>query len=188
MFLFRSSFTGFQATLLATVLFAGLLFSPVSLRAEDPTFVALAKSYLDRALKSVSKYLEESPAEGKKSDPDEIARRTELDQVMRKIFLAEKGYHFTQSRWGAQPVPYQVDGLTTEELPGGSLNGGDHKSGIDRRVTYEFEAKAFRLYNDVEGWGKWQKGKPPQLEGITMVRQNGEWKVSVSPTSAYSIK
>jgi hypothetical protein len=188
MLLSRPKFTGIPASLLAVALFLGVSFTPATLRAEDPSFIALAKSYLDRALKSVSQYLEEPTAQAPKSDPDEIARRAVLEQVLRKIFLIEKGYHFTQSRWGAQPVPYQIDGLTTVELPGSPLNSSDYSAGIDRRITYDIEVKAFRTFSEIGGWGKWQKGKPPHLEGITLVRQSGTWKVSVAPTSAYSIR
>lgn len=189
MFFARSKLDRFSARWLAVGLALSLSLAPGAVRAEDPGIVASVKSYLGQALKAASAYLESEPApEAAKADPDEIARRAELDQLVRSIFLAEKGYHFTQSRWGAQPVPYQIEGLTTVELPGGAPNSADYKAGIDRRVTYEFEAKSFRTYTDLEGWGKWQKGKPPHLEGVTLVRQNGMWKVSVSPSSAYALR
>lgn len=189
MFFARSNLDRFSARLLVAGLVLSFSLTPDSVRAEDSGIVASVKSYLGQALKAASEYLESEPApQAAKADPDEIARRAELDQVVRSIFLAEKGYHFTQSRWGAQPVPYQIEGLTTAELPGGALNAADYKAGIDRRITYEFEAKSFRTHTDLEGWGKWQKGKPPHLEGITLVRQNGMWKVAVSPSSAYALR
>lgn len=177
-----------RLTVVGLILFLFLNVEP--LRAENPGFVASVKSYLGSALKSAAEYFESDAAtpEAAKADPDEIARRAELDLVVKSIFLAEKGYHFTQSRWGAQPVPYQIEGLTTAELPGGALNSTDNRTGIDRRITYEFEAKSFRTYTDPQGWGKWQKGKPPHLEGVTLVRHNGMWKVAISPASSYSLK
>lgn len=189
MFFARSNLDRFSARLLVAGLALSFSLASDVARAEDPGIIASVKSYLGQALRTASEYLESEPAPvAAKVDPDEIARRAELDQVVRSIFLAEKGYHFTQSRWGAQPIPYQIEGLTTVELPGSSLNSTDYKVGIDRRVTYEFEAKSFRTYTDLEGWGKWQKGKPPHLDGVTLVRQNGMWKVSVSPSSAYALK
>lgn len=173
-----------------TVLAAGLMAHlPGGLSAEDPSFLTIARSYFDRAVASIStRFGSEDDSHPKAGDADSIAKDAALDQVIRSIFLEEKGYHFTQSRWGAKPVPYQIDGFSVTEFPDGTLNTTDHKEGIDQRVTYELKVKAFRLYDEVAGWGKWNKGNPPHLDNVTLVRQDGVWKVAISPARSYSLK
>ncbi len=160
------------------------------LKAEDPSFVAVAKSYLSRAMKSISDRFGDDSAKGgpKAKDPDQVARQAVLDDLLGSIFLEEKGYRFTQSRWGARPIPYQIDELEVIELPAGTLNGADTAEGIDQRISYELKTTAFRLYEESKGWGEWIKGTPPHLTSVTLVRQNGGWKVSASPARAYSLK
>ena len=161
-----------------------------NLKAEDPSFVAVAKSYLSRAMKSISDRFgdEGGTADPKTKDPDQVARQAVLDTLLGSIFLEEKGYRFTQSRWGAKPIPYQIDGLEVTELATGTLNGADEAEGIDSRITYELKTTTFRLYDESKGWGEWIKGTPPHLTSVTLVRQNGIWKVSISPARAYSLK
>ncbi|MEQ1842848.1 MAG: hypothetical protein ABL994_20810 [Verrucomicrobiales bacterium] len=168
----------------------GLIQSTVTLKAEDASFFSVAMSYIDRTMKSLS--VKFSPAENATSAPavdsESLAKRAALDILMKKMFLREKGYHFTQSRWGATPIPYQIEEMQAVELDSISLNGADRASGIDQRVTFEIRVKQYRQFDQKSGWGEWIKGNPPHLDSFTLVHQSGAWKVSVSPAWAYSLR
>jgi hypothetical protein len=160
--------------------------------ADGPSLTSIAKGYLGKAITSAKGLgAGSSEAKGKSasaSDPDAAAREAVLAKARDSIFLEKDGYHFTQSKWGASPAPYQIDGLELVLLPEGSLGASDLAAGIDRRVGYEIRCRAHRVFKEPKGWGEWRKSSPPHLEGFTLVREQGVWKVSVSPSWAYSLR
>jgi hypothetical protein len=174
---------------LALVLGMGGIFSP--LLAED-SLASVARSYFDKAIDAAKAMIsgEESGEESTEIivDPDEVAREEALAVGKAAIFLTEGNYDFTQSRWGAKPTPYQLEGLKLVPLEESPLSAGDEAAGIDRRLTYEFLANTHRRFHEQTGWGRWTKGVPPHLDSITLVREKGVWKVASSPAWAYSLK
>lgn len=167
--------------------------SPLDLRSEDSSFFSVAMSYIDKTVASLSTRLSGEAKEKTEkttvaTDPEDIAIRAALDGLMRTMFLEEKGRHFTQSKWGAKSTPYQMAGIQTIKLDESSLNESDRAAGIEKRVTFEIKVREFRQYEEKVGWGSWTKGNPPHLDSVTLVRQSGSWKVSVSPLWAYSLK
>jgi hypothetical protein len=165
------------------------LFSPV--RAED-SLATVAKSYFDKAIDAAKAMISGEEAGDESAeivvDPDEVAREAALTAGKAAIFLTEGNYDFTQSRWGAKPTPYQLEGLELVPLEESPLTAGDEAAGIDRRLTYEFRANTHRRFHEQTGWGRWTKGVPPHLDSITLVREKGVWKVASSPVWAYSLK
>ena len=158
---------------------------------EKESFASVARSFFDKAVGATKSLFKEEEVEEDTTpavDPDELAREAALATAKEAIVLAEGGYHFTQSRWGAIPTPHQIDGLELIPLSEGTLNETDIAAGIDRRATYEFRATNWRKFHEQTGWGRWTKGVPPHLESITLVREKGAWKVAVSPLWAYSLK
>lgn len=164
---------------------------PSPLRAED-SLASVAKSYFDKAIDAAKAMISgEEAEEGSVEiivDPDEVAREEALAAGKAAIFLTEGNYDFTQSRWGAKPTPYQLEGLELVPLDEAPLSAGDEAAGIDRRLTYEFRANTHRRFHEQTGWGRWTKGVPPHLDSITLVREKGVWKVASSPVWAYSLK
>lgn len=164
---------------------------PSPLRAED-SLASVAKSYFEKAIDAAKAMVSgEESEEGAVEiivDPDEVAREAALAAGKAAIFLTEGNYDFTQSRWGAKPTPYQLEGLELVALDEAPLSAGDEAAGIDRRLTYEFRANTHRRFHEQTGWGRWTKGVPPHLDGITLVREKGVWKVASSPVWAYSLK
>lgn len=67
-------------------------------------------------------------------------------------------------------------------------NEADVKNGIDQRIRFEFVLDSYRRFEKNKGWEAWQFGNPPSLSEISLLRQNGEWKVASAPTSAYSLR
>lgn len=110
------------------------------------------------------------------------------DETFQSMFMKKSGFHFTQSRWGAELVPYQFRGLELVGPKSVPVNDSDVKNGIDRRLRFEFVLDSYRRYDRQKGWQSWQFGNPPSLSEISLLRQNGEWKVASAPTSAYSIR
>lgn len=111
-----------------------------------------------------------------------------LTACLEAIFFENGGHHFSQSKWGARPVPYQFRGLEVigpEEMP---LNGADRARGIERRLNFELYVEAFRTYDKADGWGAWNVGVAPNLDNITLVLHAGTWKVASSPRQSYSLK
>lgn len=163
---------------------------------EDDSIASVAKSYFDKAVKSVTGRLgkgqDEDPsgteAEGEAAPAEEAAKLAVLSEAVKRIFHKEDDYHFTQSHWGAKSQPYQIEGLEVYPLDDAPTPPLDSQEGIEQQLTYEFRAKAHRLFDSEIGWGRWREGIPPHLGPITLVRQNGAWKVSVSPEWAYAVK
>lgn len=110
------------------------------------------------------------------------------DQCFNSMFLKKSGYHFSQSRWGAEPVLYQFRGLELVGPKPVPVNDADAKNGIDRRIRFEFVLDSYRRFNKGKGWEAWQFQNPPSLSEISLLRQNGEWKVASAPTSSYSLR
>ncbi len=186
--LIRSSARISARLVLLLVLGWGWLGQPV--RGDDQSFASVAKSYLERAVGTAKNLFggkkEASPPAN--VDPDEAAREKALADAKAAIFYEKDGSCFTQSRWGASPAPYQIGGLQFVAIPESIANAADGVSGIDRRITYQIRAARFRVYEASKGWGPWQNGAPPHLDSITLVRERGVWKVSVSPLWAYSLR
>lgn len=186
----RLSTSASLCRLLAVGVMLGSVSCPLPLRAEDSSFFSVAMSYVNRAVQSLSTRLggEEKANAPTATDPEDIAKRAALDGLMQTMFLQEKGCHFTQSKWGAKSTPYQMEGIQMVKLDEGSVNDGDRSDGIDQRITFEIKVREYRQYDETDGWGSWVKGNPPHLDSVTLVRQSGVWKVSVSPLWAYSLK
>jgi len=118
-------------------------------------------------------------------DPEQAAATEDL---LGKMFLDRDGSYFTQSQWGAKPVPYE---LRDFELVGPNplaLTEADRMNGTDQRVSYAFRVSAYRIYDTEKGWCDWILKNPPQLDGITMVRQEGMWKVVSDPSRLFALK
>lgn len=160
--------------------------------AEDESLGAVAKSYFEKAISSakslVSGKESEEPEVAATEDSEEAVLEKALKAATAEIFHKEGSQFFTQSRWGAEPTPYEVMGLELVYLGETPVTAGDKASGIDRRVTYEFRAAQHRRFHPQTGWGRWLKGVPPHLENIMLARENGAWKVASSPRWAYSVK
>ncbi|MEM9015463.1 MAG: hypothetical protein AAGC68_00520 [Verrucomicrobiota bacterium] len=118
-------------------------------------------------------------------DPDRDAVR---DACMNTMFLAESGFHFSQSKWGAVPVLFQFRNLRLTGPEDTAMNAADRMNGIDRRIVYKFQTDGFRRYKKESGWGPWENSRPPYLDSITMVRKLGHWQVASAPTRYYSIR
>ena len=119
-------------------------------------------------------------------DPDQKAAR---DALMKKMFYQKGGSYFTQSRWGAKPIPYELrdfEMLPPKSLP---LSQADQLNGIDKRVSCEIHVRAYRVYDPAtKKWGEWNPENPPELNSITMVRSEGDWKTVKDPTRNYAVK
>ena len=102
------------------------------------------------------------------------------------MFVEKNGDHFSQSRWGATPVPYQFRGLELQGPDSANVDESDKSQGIDKRVTFTFEVASYRTFED-DQWSEWNFSSPPRLDKLTMVRQDGLWKVTSGANSAYSI-
>lgn len=160
---------------------------------EEKSIASVAKSYFEKAVEAAKSIVTGEEAEEASTDPavdpEQLALDAALTAAKSEIFLTDGIYDFTQSRWGAKPTPYQIEGLEmvllTETAP---LTAGDEAAGIDQRLTYEFRAKTHRRFHEQTGWGRWMEGVPPHLDGITLVREKGVWKVASSPVWAYSLK
>ena len=181
--------TGVRAIWIWLALGLCLLAGPA--RTEE-SLASIAKSYFQKAIDAAKSAIsgEETEDEGAEifEDPDQIALEAALAAGKAEIFLTQGNYDFTQSRWGAKPTPYQLEGLELVPLDEAPLTAGDEAAGIDRRLTYEFRAKTHRRFHEQTGWGRWVPGLPPHLDNLTLVRENGVWKVASSPSWAYSLK
>lgn len=119
-------------------------------------------------------------------DPEHWALR---DACMDAMFKEKAGFHFSESRWGGAPVPYQFRGLELigpEKLP---PNAGDIQRGIDLRIGYEFQIAAYRRYNSqTQQWEPWQFEDPPNLSSMSFARQDGKWKIADAPNKSYAVR
>ncbi|MEM1443833.1 MAG: hypothetical protein AAGF67_15915 [Verrucomicrobiota bacterium] len=111
-----------------------------------------------------------------------------LQACLDEMFFEKNGFFFSQSKWGAESVPYQFRGLEVIGPKKLTTNGADRARGVEARISFEFYVEAFRTYNKDEGWANWQVNKPPYLDGITLVLHGGLWKVSSSPQEHYNLK
>ena len=119
----------------------------------------------------------------------ESAQKKAQDALMKKMFFQKGGSHFTQSRWGAKPIPYELRDL--ELLPPRNLplTQADQRDGIDKRITCEIRVRAYRVYDvNRKKWGAWNPTNPPELKALTMVRREGLWKPVEDPTRNYAVR
>lgn len=176
--------------LILSVTFLSVLGS-ARLPAEE-SVVSKAKGFFEKAISAakgaVSKNDAPGPAEESEGETEEDAQSRVLREAAETIFHEDGGFHFTQSRWGASPTPFQLDGLEFVPLEETPTNIADARNGIDRRVTYEIRVKQHRRFHEQTGWGRWTPGLPPHLETFVLIRENGVWKAAVTPGWAYSIK
>ncbi len=108
------------------------------------------------------------------------------DACIKSMFFIQSGDHFSQSRWGAQPVPYQFKGLEigkAETLPLSEIDAMNH---IDERLFCPINVETYRFYTS-DGWSPWKFDPPPKLDGITLIHQEGIWKIGVGANRAYSV-
>ncbi len=176
----------------ATAGACALALAGTGLRADD-SIATIAKGYLDKAISAARGAFTKEEGEGASSDGAEVETEADaMDRVLQEasdaIFHSEGGYQFTQSRWGASPIPFQIEGLEYLPLDETPTNVADASKGIDRRITYKIQARQHRRFHPQTGWGRWIPGPPPHLEDFVLVRENGVWKVAVSPSWAYSLK
>jgi hypothetical protein len=125
------------------------------------------------------------PSASSSPDPEHAAA---TDALLGKMFLHRGDSYFTQSQWGAKPVPYE---LRDFELVGPKtlqLTEADRINGIDQRVSYGIKVRAYRVYDTGKGWSAWNLKNPPQLDGITLVRQEGLWKIVSDPSRLYALQ
>ena len=119
-------------------------------------------------------------------DPDHWALR---DACMDAMFVERSGFHFSQSRWGGAPVPYQFRGLELvgpEKLP---PNAGDIQRGIDLRIGYEIVVAAYRRFDkEKKEWEAWRFDTPPNLTEMSFAREDGVWKIAVAPHKSYAVR
>lgn len=160
--------------------------------AEGESFGAMAKSIFEKAIATAKSFVSGRESEKAEAAPDgesdAAALESALKAAMAEIFHKEGEQYFTQSRWGAEPAPYEVMGLELVYLGEAPATADDRATGIDRRVTYEFRASQHRRFHQQTGWGRWLQGAPPHLESIMLAKENGTWKVASSPLWAYSVK
>lgn len=128
------------------------------------------------------------PNSGKNVESEDASQAAARDALLRKMFLHKGDSFFTQSRWGAQPVPYELRDfqlLGPHEL---SITTADRNSGIDKKINYEISVRAYRVFDGENGWTDWTPENPPRLEGITMVRKDGKWATISDPTRLYALR
>lgn len=111
-----------------------------------------------------------------------------LKACLEAMFFEKDGFHFSQSKWGAQSVPYQFRGLEVMGPKEMNINGADNARGIERRISFEFYVEAFRTYDKSAGWKSWNIEMPPNLDGIVIVLHAGTWKIASSPQQSYNLK
>lgn len=133
------------------------------------------------ASKEASK--EASPTSPK--DPEQAAA---TDELLGKMFLHRGDSYFTQSQWGAKPVPYELRDFELVGPKALPLTEADRMNGINERVSYSIRVRAYRVYETGKGWGAWNLKNPPQLDGITLVRKDGLWKIVSDPSRLYTLK
>lgn len=78
--------------------------------------------------------------------------------------------------------------MELSEIEGKRVTPADLKNGIEERSTFAFKAKAYRIFDEVKGWGPWEPGLPPNLDTVSLVKQEGTWKTSTSPEAVYSLR
>ena len=161
----------------------------------DSTIGATTQLVVDRIKERVDKLkLDELPVAQKiakwtRADTSRQDAQDHLemkDACLKSMFVEKNGDHFSQSRWGATPVPYQFRGLELQGPDSANVDESDKSQGIDKRVTFTFELASYRTFED-DQWSEWNFSSPPRLDKLTMVRQDGLWKVTSGANSAYSI-
>lgn len=178
---------------LLSVIFIGLLEAVNLLKDSDKTLRAATKDAVYSTVENISMTFEKRIGNSLASDeghtseeaPAQAAARNEL---LRKMFLRKGESYFTQSRWGAKPIPYELRDfqlLGPNELP---VTATDRNSGIDKKISYKIDVRAYRVFDSENGWGEWNPENPPQLDGITMVRKDGEWNTISDPTRRYALR
>lgn len=111
------------------------------------------------------------------------------DACLEVIFLEKSGFHFSQSRWGGAPVPYQFRGLEVVGPEKLTLHAGDIQRGIDLRICYTFKVSAWRRYNSEKGeWDAWKFDSPPNLSEMVFVREDGAWRIASAPHKSFAIR
>ncbi|MEM6917173.1 MAG: hypothetical protein AAF491_11465, partial [Verrucomicrobiota bacterium] len=125
-------------------------------------------------------------------DSQEMKERAAYEPILQacltEMFFEKNGYYFTQSKWGAESVPYQFRGLEVIGPKKRTTNGADQAREIEARYSFEFYVEAYRSYDKTEGWGSWKVDTPPNLDSITLVLHAGTWKVAASPQRYYNLK
>jgi hypothetical protein len=150
------------------------------------TFVDKLKGATAGKLDGLKGLVEE--AEKKLEDGNTPEDQPLVDRLMAMMFYEKDGFHFTQSRWGAAPVPYQFRGLQLVGPKKMTLNGADGMNGIDQRLIFNFYIDSYRRYDPEKGWGTWVFEEAPNLEPVILARKDGEWKLAASPRESYSVR
>lgn len=119
---------------------------------------------------------------------DEMKQFAVRDAYLKRIFLNKNGQWFTRYNRGIIQIPYQLSGFQLIGPDSATLSEEDVANGIEKRTDYLFLIHSFRTFSKSAGWSAWTPGNPPKLTGMTMVRQNGEWKVEDSDELMYSVK
>ncbi len=156
--------------------------STTKLTVEKARFAVEEQLHKLKVLDKLSGLFDKAPKKGPADDQLSIR-----DACLEAMFFEQADAHFSQSRWGAIPMPYQFMGLEVtgpEPLP---LSEADSGNGIDERVYYQIHVESYRSFEEGTGWSEWKFDQPPKLDGLTLIRQNGHWKVSTGANRAYSI-
>lgn len=168
---------------------------PEGLRANEPPSVfGKAKdqsaAILGKVSETISGFVGKMTSDERdnpKLTPEEEELIAVRDSCLRSVMVERSGFHFTQSQWGEKPITYQLKGFRVCELDEQVLSSADTANGIDRRVVFRFKTEGFRRYDPERGWGDWRAGGPPELTGMTLVRELGVWKVISSPQRMYAV-
>lgn len=178
---------------LVSVIFIGLLEAVNLMKDPEKTLRAATTEAVYSTVEKVSMTFEKPIGNSLDSEEDPVSdeapgQAAARNELLRKMFLRKGTSYFTQSRWGAKPVPYELRDfqlLGPNELP---VTTADRNSGIDKKISYEIDVQAYRVFDSDNGWGEWNPDNPPQLENITMVRKEGEWKTVSDPTRRYALR
>ena len=87
------------------------------------------------------------------SAPETLPYAPVMRERIESIFYEKEGFHFSQSRWGARPMPYQFRKLELVGPHPVALSAADRQAGIDERIHYGFSVEAYRVYDEDSGWG-----------------------------------
>lgn len=118
------------------------------------------------------------------SDPGHLKER---DRAIESLFSKKSGSYFTQILVENEKHPCQVDGLTLAGPYPQLVSEADRISGVDRKLSYHFQAKQHRVFHSKSGWQDWQPALPAGIDNIVLARQNGDWIVSHIPAQLSSL-
>lgn len=156
---------------------------------DDEDIEPAAEVITEPRQKETSEASSDPGTESEEADPtkDAIQQFALQDAFLRNAFVNKNGQWFTRYNRGVVKIPYQLSGFQLIGPDEADITEADAKNGIDRRADYLFLIHSFRTYSKGTGWSSWTPGNPPKLTGMSMVRQNGEWKIENTEDFLYSV-